>query len=267
MKAKKRFSKIVLTLLSILCITSCNSVKEISYFQDATNGAITNVTPVPIKFRPQDKISIIVNNRKKELVDAYNLPYITRYIGSEFSTGSTQGVACYTVDDNGEIDFPILGKIKVEGLTRNEVAKLIKDKLIASEELQDAVVTVEFANMNVAVMGEVSRPGRYNITRDEITILEAISLAGDLTIQGKRNNVVVIRRNGDIQETYKVNLCSIEELTSSPVYYLQQNDIVYVEPNAMRARQSTVNGNNIRSSSFWISLASLLTSVSLIFIR
>lgn len=267
MKTKKALNNIISALLCTLCICSCGTVKDISYFQDATNGTVTTITPVPITFRPQDKLSILVNNRKKELVEAYNLPYVTRYLGSETISGTSQGVSCYTVDEKGEIDFPVLGKIKVAGLTRSEVAELIKNKLITSNELQDAVVTVEFANMSIAVMGEVTKPGRYNINRDEITLLEALSLAGDLTIQGKRENIIVIRKNGDKQETYKVNICSLEDLTSSPAYYLQQNDVVYVEPNEMRARQSTVNGNNIRSSSFWISLASLLTSVSLIFIR
>lgn len=267
MKTRKTFSKIILMLLCTFCIHSCNTVKEIAYFQDAANGSTTEVTPVPITFRPQDKMSILVNNRKKELMDAYNLPYVTRYLGAESNYGTSQGVSCYTVDENGEIDFPVLGKIKVEGLTRSEVAELIKNKLITSNELQDAVVTVEFANMSIAVMGEVSKPGRYNIARDEITLLEAISLAGDLTIYGKRGNITVIRKNGDKQETYKVNLCSIEDLTSSPAYYLQQNDVVYVEPNEMRARQSTVNENNIRSTSFWISVASLLSSLYVIFIK
>lgn len=119
-------------------------------------------------------------------------------------------------------------------------------------------------NLSVDVMGEVNRPGRYNIDKDHLTILDALSQAGDLTIHGKREKVLVLRTEEGKQRVYGINLCSADHLYSSPVYYLQQNDVVYVEPNDTKARQSTVNGNNIRSTSFWISLASLLTSIGIL---
>ena len=146
--------------------------------------------------------------------------------------------------------------------TADEVAEYIKNKLTETNLVKDAVVTVEYANLTYSVLGEVKTPARYNINRDYITILDAISEAGDLTIQGQRTNIKVLRNNekGE-QQCYIVNLCSLEDLYNSPAYYLQQNDIIYVEPNKMRARQSTVNGNNVRSSSFWMSLASLLATV------
>ena len=122
-------------------------------------------------------------------------------------------------------------------------------------------------NLGIAVMGEVNRPGRYNIDKDNITILDALSLAGDLTIFGKREKVLVLRREDGRQRVYGVNLCSAEYLYSSPVYYLQQNDVVYVEPNDTRARQATVNGNNVRSTSFWISLTSLLTTIAVLIFK
>lgn len=111
-------------------------------------------------------------------------------------------------------------------------------------------------------MGEVNRPGQYKISKDKVTILDALSMAGDLTIYGKREKVLVMREENGKQHVYGINLCSGNHIYSSPVYYLQQNDVVYVEPNGTRARQSTVNGNNVRSTSFWISLASLLTSIA-----
>ena len=122
-------------------------------------------------------------------------------------------------------------------------------------------------NLSVAVMGEVARPGRYNIIRDNFTLFDAISSAGDLTIRGRRDGVIVLREEDGVQKKYVVNLCSARGVLSSPVYYLQQNDMVYVEPNDVRARESTVNGNNVRSTSFWISIASLVSTIALYFFR
>ena len=116
-------------------------------------------------------------------------------------------------------------------------------------------------------MGEVNKPGRFNIERDRLTLLEALSMAGDLTIYGNREKVIVMREEDGKQMSYFVDLCSAKELYSSPVYYLQQNDVIYVEPNTMRARQSTVNGNNVRSASFWMSLASFLASITFFIVK
>lgn len=170
----------------------------------------------------------------------------------------------YTVDSKGDIDFPVLGMLHVQGMTREEMAAYIKKELQSHDLIKDPVVTVEFMNLSVDVMGEVNRPGRYNIDKDHLTILDALSQAGDLTIYGKREKVLVLRTEEGKQRVYGINLCSADHLYSSPAYYLQQNDVVYVEPNDTKARQSTVNGNNVRSTSFWISLASLLTSIAVL---
>ena len=163
-----------------------------------------------------------------------------------------------------KIDFPVLGKIHVAGMKREEIAECIKNELIKENLVKDPVVTVEFANLCISVLGEVNSPGRFSIDRDRLTILDALSMAGDLTIYGNRSKVMVLRQEGDVQRVYGLNLTSGEHIYSSPAYYLQQNDVVYVEPNEVKARQSTVNGNNVRSTSFWISLASLLTSVAIL---
>lgn len=159
------------------------------------------------------------------------------------------------------------GGLHVQGMTREEVAVYIKKELQSHDLIKDPVVTVEFMNLSVNVMGEVNRPGRYNIDKDHLTILDALSQAGDLTIYGKREKVLVLRNENGTQRVYGINLCSADHLYSSPVYYLQQNDVVYVEPNDTKARQSTVNGNNVRSTSFWISLASLLTTISVLIFK
>lgn len=253
-------------------IMSCSTPSHITYFQDLRPGESEQqvVSATEIKVRPGDKLSIIVNSRDPQLTQLFNLPYITQQIGRvSSSTGSAsgtagQGISGYTVDEEGMIDFPVLGKIKIIDKNREEIAAFIKSELLVKNLVKDPVVTVEYMNLCISVLGEVVSPGRYIIDRDKVTLLDAISMAGDLTIYGKREKVMVLREENGVQRVYGVNLCSAEHLYTSPVYYLRQNDVVYVEPNNVRARQATVNGNNVRSTSFWISLASLLTSVAVL---
>lgn len=250
-----------------LLMWSCNSTKNIPYFQDVEQGSevtLQNVKPITVK--PGDKLLIIVNSKDSKLADLFNLSTVSRTVGQEAGY-ATQQICGYTTNDNGYIDFPILGKIKVEGMTRSEISNTIKNQIIAKNLILDPVVTVEFMNMNISVLGEVSKPGRISIDKDKVTILDALGMAGDLTIYGKRDKVLVMREENGKQKVYTVDLRSGSSIYSSPVYYLQQNDVVYVEPNQMRARQSTVNGNNVVSTSFWISIASLLTSVAVLIFK
>lgn len=256
---------------ALILLGSCGTPKEITYFQDATpNESVEIAKPYFITFRPGDKVSIVVKSKNPELASLFNLPIVAssanQVNGSAIYTGN-QNVSYYTIDANGEIDFPVLGKVKISGLKREEVSALIKGMLIGRDLVKDPVVTVEFANLYYSVLGEVNRPGEFNIDRDQITLLDAISKAGDLTIYGRRDSVIVLRNEDGLNKTYSVSLLSVKNLTSSPAYYLRQNDVVYVKPNDTRARQATVNGNNVRSTSFWMSLASLLTSVAVLIFK
>lgn len=255
--------KKILTIFGLLLmLASCSSTKDIAYFQDVDNGVTTNVTHKQITLRPEDKITILVNTKNQEITNSLNLPYISRQIGISNSAGTSQGVSGYTIDKDGYINFPQLGSLHIAGMTRSEAAEYIRKQLNDKGIAKDATVTVEFSNLRYSVLGEVKSPNTYAIDRDAVTILDAISKAGDLTIQGERTNVQVIRRESNNEEkVYVLNLCSLQDVQQSPAYYIQQNDVIYVKPNKMRERQSTVNGNNIRSSAFWISIASLLTSV------
>jgi polysaccharide export outer membrane protein len=262
-----RIKNSVLLWCALVLFGSCATTNQISYFQDLQQGVserILNTTQICA--RAEDKISIVVNSKDPLLADLFNLPIVAHRVGQSqvSSLNQSQQVSSYTVDSLGYIDFPVLGKIQVGGMNREKIATYIKSELIAKDLIKDPVVTVEFMNLAVAVMGEVNRPGRFGIDRDRFSILDAISAAGDLTIYGKRENVLVLRNLNGKQTIYQLNLSSGYNLYASPAYYLQQNDVVYVEPNSTKARQSTVNGNNIRSTSFWISLASLLTSVGIL---
>lgn len=255
-----------LCLVGVGLLSSCGSSREIVYFQDLQPGKseITLPEAQAITVQPEDKISIVVNSRDPQLANLFNLSVMTRSVGQIGQGGGTSG---YTVDAEGNIEFPVLGTVHVGGKTRKEIASVIKEQLIQHNLVKDPLVTVEFMNLTVTVMGEVNSPGRYSIDKDRVTLLDALGMAGDLTIYGKRENVLVMREEGGVQRVYGVNLCSGEQLYTSPVYYLRQNDVVYVEPNNMRARQSTVNGNNVRSTSFWLSLASFLMSIGVLIFR
>lgn len=261
---------LILSIMSAGVLSSCGTSKDVVYFQDLKPGEseITIPEVQAITVRPEDKISIIVNSRDPQLTDLFNLPIVSRQLGQSLRTSSSNasnsGISGYTVDAKGYIDFPVLGKIQVAGMKREEIAEHIKNELITKNLVKDPVVTVEFMNLCVSVMGEVNNPGRFAIDRDRLTILDALSMAGDLTIYGNRQKVLVLRQENGQQRVYGVNLTSGEHVYTSPAYYLQQNDVVYVEPNSVRSRQSTVNGNNVRSTSFWISLASLLTSIGIL---
>ena len=248
----------------VLLLGACSTPKQISYFQDAdsVNGARI-AAPKEITIKPKDKISILVNCKSQELTALFNLPQVSYTLGQS-SAGGSNNVSGYTVDDNGYINFPVLGKIYVAGMTRYQIADKIKEELEVQGQATNAIVTVEYLNLTYQVLGEVANPGSFKIDKDATTILDAIANAGDLTIYGKRENVQLLRNNNGRQETYVIDLTSAQSLISSPAYYLQQNDVIYVEPNEVKARMSTVNGNNVRSTSFWISLASLASSVSLI---
>jgi polysaccharide export outer membrane protein len=257
MKIRNLVAAMTLGVLLGACATP-----KVAYLSDVPKGQPEQILhPLEIRVQPEDQILILVNSKDPLLVDLFNLPIVSRQIGSTYTNATTRGMSGYTLDRDGNIDFPVLGKLHIAGMTREDIATFIKQELVGNDLIKDPVVTVEFMNLTVSVLGEVSRPGRFNIDRDKITLLDAISMAGDLTIYGQRDKVLVQRDEEGKKVTYKVDLTSAADLYASPVYYLQQNDVVYVEPNSMRARQSTVNGNNVRSSSFWISLTSLLTSV------
>lgn len=257
---------------SLLFYTSCGTPRNVTYFQDVADEVFVLPSTGEIRIAPNDKLSIVVKSMDPNVSALFNLAVVTDRIGEtpSLTTGIgtlrnntvySSGVSKYTVSPEGEIDFPVIGKIHVAGMTRSELSGFIKGELMGRELAKDPVVTVEFVNMGVSLMGEVNHPGRYDINEDRINILEAISMAGDLTLQGRRDNIIVIRETDGEVRTYRVDITNFKELSSSPVYHLRQGDIIYIEPNDMKKRQTTTNGNNVYTTGFWISVASLLTSV------
>jgi len=254
---------LVVAVAAVIAFASCSTYKKINYLQDAeANAAEDMIINKGILIQPKDMVSIIVSSRNAELAVMFNLPVVSYQAGAEMvASGSSQRLVGYVVDNDGNIDFPILGEIHVAGMTRWDLAKDIKKRLVEGGLLNDAVVTVQFMNFKVSVLGEVTSPGTYTIDGDKITLLEALSLARDLTIFGRRDNIAVIREQGGERITYQVDIRSVD-LFKSPAYYLQQNDVIYVTPNKVRAGQSTINENNIKSVSLWVSVGSFFTTVA-----
>lgn len=256
-------------IFALVMMTSCGPVKDIAYFQNkVVNEPEAIDKHAGIVIQPKDMLSIVVSSRNPELVAMFNLPVVSYQAGSEIvaTGGYNQRLLGYVVDNDGYIDFPVLGPIKVAGLTRWELSNLIKDRLLDEGLLTDAVVTVEFMNFKVSVIGEVNSPGTYTLNNDKVTILQAISLARDLTIFGLRENVCVIREREGERVIYEINLCDVS-MFNSPAYYLQQNDVVYVQPSEVKARQSTTDDKALRMTSIFVSGGSLLVSVAALIVN
>jgi polysaccharide export outer membrane protein len=227
--------------------------------QDLDN-ANKPITIPEITIQPQDMLSIVVSSKEPELAGPFNLPVISYQGAGE--TYVQQRILGYIVDKEGNIDFPILGTLHVEGFTRPRLSQFVKEKIIAEGYIKDPVVTVQFMNFRVTVNGEVVRPGTYEIKSDHITLFEALSMAGDLTIYGRRDNVKVVREKNGERTVYEADL-RVSNIFNSPVYYLQQNDIIYVTPNKYRSNQSN-NAGQVQQISLWVSIASFLASVAVL---
>ncbi len=259
--------KIFLATVAIaLLLTSCHTAEKVIYFQDLESGeSLPTQALKPLPLQPGDKVSIIVSSAATpDQALHYNLTVAQQQVGTANRANATQ-VAVYTIDEHGDVDIPSLGRIKIAGLTRSEAASKIQD-IFRNGLLNDAVVTISSYDQYITILGEVKTPGRYPITRDNITLLEALGAAGDLTIQGRRDRVLVMRQEGNETKTYYVDLRS-KNLMNSPVYNLRQNDYIYVEPNNVKISQSTYNENSFRQVSTWLSISSVLISLCILIFR
>ena len=259
---------VICLVLLVMTLASCNTSEKILYFQDiVVNRPEVIEATRDITLQPMDQISILVSSKDPELAALFNLSRAQYRVGNGAGINNYNGeMSGYTLDELGDIDFPVLGKLHVGGMTKSEVATMVKKRLMDESLVNDPVVTVEFMNLYFSVLGEVSRAGKYSITKDQITILEAIAMAGDLTIYGKRDGIFVIREENGERVTHWVDIRS-KDIFKSPVYFLKQNDVIYVQPNTVRAGQSTINENSVKSVGLWISIASFLTSLGVLLFK
>jgi polysaccharide export outer membrane protein len=257
---QSNFYVFLLVSIITLSLTSCKLHQKIVYFSSNTSdtNSINNVSYTP-KLKVDDLVSIIVIDNDKEAVEPFNLASTTT-IQSGYLNGTNQ-LNGYLIDQSGMVNIPVIGKIKIAGLYRNEAVDLIENEL--KQFLNNPVVYISILNFKVTILGEVNAPGTFRIPNERITLLEAVGLAGDLKITGVRNNILVIRENDGKKEEYRVNLLS-KNIYNSPVYYLNQNDVVYIEPNKASMSNSTFVRTN---GSLIVSITSLIVSTLILITR
>lgn len=260
---KKRLVKLsVLAFTLLIALSSCETSKKVAYFQDAEhNSKFQAHAAAPLLIQPGDKLFIQVKAQGNEIINnMFSMFGATGYSNVTSVNNTPYG---YTVNPNGNIDFPVVGSIHVAGLTRSQVEDIVKKLILESGQSNNVAVSVSFMNLKINVMGEVQSPGEYNIERDQVTILDAIAAARDLTIYGRRDNVKVLRMEDGKQHTYTIDLTNTDNVMNSPVYYLKQNDVVYVEPNKAKTQNSEIGS----MTTLWFSAVSILISLSSLIIN
>lgn len=260
-----------LSLLSALCIllASCGSTKNIPYLVDAEQLPEKQLKETAMiyeaKIMPKDILTVTVNTTVPEAAVPFNLPLAPANTGSINTTQLTYGAGLqnYIVDNAGNIEFPVLGTLHVAGLTRVQVQNLIKGKIYPEFLKEEPVINIRFQNYKISVLGEVARPGSFTATNEQCTLFDALAMAGDLTIYGKRENVMLIREYADgSKAVYRINLQDKDLVLNPQIYYLQQNDVLIIEPNKTKARAAGIGS----SETFTISIISTLISVATLII-
>ena len=256
----KKISYFFLAAVAVLAVTSCSTPKNVAYIQNSDSIDYAKSEYLyDARIMPKDILTITVNTVNPEASEPFNL-LIHNTLNASRSIATTGGsLQTYLVDNNGCIDFPVVGTLQVGGLTKSMCEKLIHDKIqryMNAEE--NPIVTVRMSNYKISVIGEVNRPGMFNVGNEKINIFEALAQAGDLSIYGVRDRVKLIRENAKgRKEIYTINL-NDANIVNSPYYYLQQNDVVYVEPNQVKARNSAIG----TSTTIWISVTGALVSLA-----
>lgn len=251
---------LLLTGICTLLLISCSSYKRVPYLLDTqTSNNLQDIAPMyDARIMPKDLLTITVNTTDPEAAAPFNLT-VQSAVNVSRSTSLIQQpiLQQYLVSNEGTIDFPVLGRLQVSGLTKSETENLIREKL-GTYLKESPIVTVRMANYKISVLGEVARPGMFTINNEKVNIFEALALAGDLTIWGVRDNIKLIREDAaGKREVISLNL-NKSDIITSPYYYLQQNDILYVTPNKTKAKNSGIG----QSTSLWFSATSILVSIA-----
>lgn len=244
----------------VLLLDACSSAKQVAYFQNIDSTSLTASKGLyDARIMPKDLLTITVVTSDPSTSKPFNLS-IQNTLGTDGRLGSTTGsLLQYLVNNDGDIDFPVVGTVHVAGLTKDQCEDLIKSKVKPYlAESENPVVTVSMSSYRVTVAGEVTSPKVVPVSTEKMSVLEALAQAGDLTIYGRRDNVLLIRENADGQkEAHRLNL-NDANIINSPYYYVQQNDFIYVEPNSVKAKNSAIG----QSTTLWFSFVSILTSVA-----
>lgn len=253
--------KIFLFLLVATALGSCTSYKHVPYMQDieTVNNSTQNLPLYDARIMPKDLLSITVNTSDPKAASPFNLTVQTPINAAltNITTTTSPSLQQYLVNNEGEIDFPVIGRLKVGGLTKNEAEDLIREQLKPYLK-ETPIVTVRMANYKIAVLGEVARPGSFTVSNEKVNVLEALAMAGDMTVYGLRTNVKLIREDADGKRSIHELDLTKSDLMLSPYYYLKQNDILYVTPNQTKARSSDIG----TTTTTWISATSIMVSIA-----
>ena len=247
----------VLFCFAMLLFASCRSSKDIGYFQDLPQTETIQVLAeehpaFTLRFKANDVLAITVNALDPASVAVFNNPAISYLSPNESEVGFSQQLQTYRVDTAGDINFPVLGKVKVENLSKEEVVTLLEDKL--KKYVKDPIVNIQLVNFRISILGEVATPGAFPIKNDRTSVLDALAMAGDLTVHGERQ-ISLIREVDGQQVLHRIDLEDAASMTK-PEWYVQQNDVIYVHPNKAKSRSSTYSERD----SFNVSLFSAITS-------
>lgn len=256
-------------IMSIFLLSACSGVKNVAYFQKlaANTDSLKQNQPSGVRraaIKPKDLLSITVVTSVPETSRIYNL--ITPQIAENTTNNlvSVPSLQTYLVDEDGDIDFPVFGKLKVKGLTRTELETMLQEKLTTAFNKERPIVTIRITNFSVNIVGEVLRPGKFITTNERLTIFEGLALAGDMTIYGLRDKVKILRENADGVKEYITVDMNDANIIYSRAYYLEQNDVVYVQPNSAKSRTSKVGAAetlSVSALSILISLSSLVVTI------
>ena len=257
----KTIKSFVFIALVSLMATSCVTQKQMTYLRTVEADSASSINKTfhavsEIVIKPGDALTIYISALDKEAIAPYNLPAVAFSDLNSTSLTTVGQLQSYRVDEQGDVDLPVLGKIHVEGLKRDQVAEVIKQAL--ANQVVDPLVQVNMVGAKVSIMGEVARPGQVTITNGRLTLLDALAAAGDLTPYGRRDNILVTREQDGKLEFARINLTS-QDIFASPYYYLQQNDVVYVSPNKVRV----INSANV---SLWLSMVSTVASAATVIV-
>ena len=243
-------------LIGSMFLSSCTSSKKVVYLQNQIEDSKSNSYETILQ--PDDALMIVITSENPEVAAPYNLKRATVVTANQNEPNGQ--LISHIIKKDGTVDFPLIGVIKLGGLTKSEAILVLKESLL--EHVKDAYVTLEILNYKVSVLGEVKNPGTYKISSERITLLEALSLAGDLTIYGKRKNILIVREKDGVKTMERIDITN-SNFINSPFYYLSQNDVIYVEPNKTKINSSVVGPN----LSVALTAISLLVTILAITIR
>lgn len=232
-----RFKRIIMITLLSVVILSCSSSKNIAYFQNTiANSEVQKFEPV---LQPDDVLNIVISSENPEIAAPYNLKTVV-FQGNTENSVAQERLQTYLIDQEGFIELPMIGKVKLAGLSRTAAVNEIKKVL--TEHIKDPIVNLRIVNFKVSILGEVVKPGMYTIQSERVTLVEALALAGDLTIYGKRTDILLIREKEGVKTMQRIDITK-SDFINSPYYYLTQNDVVYIEPNKTRVNSSVIGPN------------------------